>query len=486
LPCNLRWQRSSRCSSTLALNPRSRSRSESRTSAHWHIRARAAVINDEIQAGRNMTKATATNHAVESLRAESRVLNEELGRIEAAIGDLIESLDNDRRYLNEIETLSIKFKRARSAKAVLSRVAFQACPRCAQTLPQRTEDMCVVCGQPDRVLTPDPTEEAVVDRDVKARSAELQEIIERHKQSLDSLRRQRAEIIARKEKVERERNEASADFDSAYLSGYLVKERERAALLQEADSLAGLVVLVKAVQKQREEIAEIEVRAKQIRERLKTAKEEAERDSQNIDRLKSYFLDCLLRAKIPGFKPDDIVSIPTNNFFPEITGAEEEEKQVTSFATISSGGKKNLFKACFAVALHRVAASLKAPLPEFLMIDSAMKNVRPCRQGRGNPGKWRPSTEARPWDFGTRSQMRTSSGSSTCCPAARASPGGSPEITGCSSTPSCTWPGPGSRGGTSPSGSGSGGRSGSGSSGGPGRGRGRPCSPPSRTPTWSG
>lgn len=347
------------------------------------IRTRAAQIYDEIQAGRDLSKATATNHAVDILRAEARELSDELGRIDAAIGDLTDSLDNDQRHLNELETLSIKFKRSRSAREVLSGVAFQACPRCAQALPLRPEGTCSVCGQPDRVLTPDSTEEAVVDRDTKARATELREIIGRHRNSLSSLHRQRAELTAKKERVEQERNEASVTFDSAYLSGYLVKERERASLLQEADSLAGLVVLAKAVEKQREEIAGIEGRTKQVQERLKAAKVEAERDSKNIDRLKEHYLDCLLRAKIPGFKADDIVSIPTNSFFPEITGAAEVEKQVTSFATISSGGKKNLFKACFAVALHRVAASLKAPLPEFLMIDSAMKNISE-RENRSN------------------------------------------------------------------------------------------------------
>jgi hypothetical protein len=347
------------------------------------IRARAAEIEAAIQAGRGLGRAAATDHAVESLRAESRRLSDELGRVEAAIADLGESLDNDRRHLNELDTLAVKFKRARSAKAVLSGVAFLACPRCVQPLPDRAADHCPVCGQPDREMTPDPTEEAVVDRDVKVRTAELREIIDKHETSLDGLRRQRIDILARKEKVERERNEASAAYDSAYLSGYLAKERERAALLQEADSLAGLVVLARAVEQQRDEIADIEKRAKACRERLKTAKEEAERDAQNIDRLKELYLDCLLRARVPGFKADDVVTIPTTTFFPEITGAAEGERQVTSFATISSGGKKNLLKACFAVALHRVAALLKAPLPEFLLIDSAMKNISE-RENRSN------------------------------------------------------------------------------------------------------
>lgn len=42
---------------------------------------------------------------------------------------------------------------------------------------------------------------------------------------------------------------------------------------------------------------------------------------------------------------------------------------------MSSGGKKALFKCCFAIAVHRGAAKLEAPLPELLIIDSAMKNI---------------------------------------------------------------------------------------------------------------
>lgn len=347
------------------------------------IRARAAAIEQEIKDRRDQGRDAATDHALETLRIASKELSDTLAQIETAISDLGESLDNDRRHLNELETLTVKFKRARSARAVLSGVAFQACPRCVQSLPKRQADCCPVCGQNDRVMTPDPTEEAVVDRDAKLRMVELREIIDRHEKSLEELQRQRSETLSRKTRIERERNEASAEYDSAYLSGYLVKERERAALLQEADSLAGLVTLARAVERQREEIAAIEVRMETCKEQLKAAKQEAESDSQNIDRLKDLYLDCLLRAKLAGFRFDDIVEIPRTNFFPEITGSTEGEKQITSFATISSGGKKNLLKACFAVAIHRLAVELEAPLPRFLMIDSAMKNISE-RENRSN------------------------------------------------------------------------------------------------------
>jgi hypothetical protein len=42
---------------------------------------------------------------------------------------------------------------------------------------------------------------------------------------------------------------------------------------------------------------------------------------------------------------------------------------------MGSGGMKTIFKACYALALHRLAAKTGAALPSLLVIDSAMKNV---------------------------------------------------------------------------------------------------------------
>src|SRR4029079_3605446 len=121
-----------------------------------------------------------TSHALDELRPEARRLDEELGRIEGAMSELRASLDRDTRHLNEIETLSLKFKRSASARAVLSGVAFSACPRCAQTLPHRETGCCAVCGQAGIIVPPDPSEEVIIDRDVKARAAELREYVRRH------------------------------------------------------------------------------------------------------------------------------------------------------------------------------------------------------------------------------------------------------------------------------------------------------------------
>ena len=50
---------------------------------------------------------------------------------------------------------------------------------------------------------------------------------------------------------------------------------------------------------------------------------------------------------------------------------------VMSFANLGSGGKKTLFKACFALAVHRLATEVEvgALLLLLLIIDSPMKNI---------------------------------------------------------------------------------------------------------------
>src|SRR5688500_3773381 len=97
-------------------------------------------------------------------------------------------------------------------------------------------------------------------------------------------------------------------------------------------------------------------------------------------------------------------------------------------------------------------------------------------------GRWRSSVRAREGRsccLGTRSRTPTGTGSRTCCPDDGGSTGASPGTTGGSSTPSCTWPGPASRGRTCPSGWGTPTARGGGSTGGPRRAAGtrswRPC-----------
>lgn len=340
------------------------------------LRTEAELIQADINAARTHPAIQQhPSHAVDRLREQARALGEEISTIEAAMHELRSVEDRDLRHLHEMETLSLKYRRSVSAKAVLTGVSFESCPRCTQRLPVRSDSCCQVCGQPDLSDGEDPSEASLIEKDTKSRIGELRELIGKHKSSLDELQRRREELLATKARVERERNEAMRRYDTAYLSTMLTKEHERAALLQQAESVAALLRLPRMVDEQRRQIAEIESQEKLIRSQLKEVRKEAESDDSNLDQLKKLFLDCLVRAGVPGIAADDRVEISAHDFFPCVYGPDPSDTVTTTFDTLSSGGKKTLFKCCFALAVHRLAAQLKAPLPEFLIIDSPMKNI---------------------------------------------------------------------------------------------------------------
>jgi len=340
------------------------------------LRDAAEAISTEI----NQQRAAAvsdrtTEHAVDRLKSQAQAIALQMAVLDQAMSELQRAKDRDTRHLHEIETLSLKFRRSQSARAVLAGVQFHSCPRCTQVLPERPDGTCMVCGQTEIDDLPNSGDDALVQRDIKSRSEELREIIRRHEASLNSLRRDREALELEKRRIERERNEASQRFDSAYLSSLLSKERERSALLQQADGLCAMSRFPQMLEAQRQAVANIQAQEIKLRFRLKEAREAAQRDATNINTLKQLFLDCLVRSEVPGISGDNVVEIPTNTYLPELHSPGLADSTIASFATLSSGGKKTLFKCCFAVAMHRLAVQIGAPLPEILIIDSPMKNI---------------------------------------------------------------------------------------------------------------
>jgi hypothetical protein len=340
------------------------------------LRDVAETIGNTIAEQRRQTVGDrTTEHATDRLRRQAQSLSAELQTIDQAIRDLRDAKEQDSRHLHEIETLALKFRRSHSARAVLSGVAFHSCPRCTQVLPERPDNQCFVCGQPEEADIAESSDNTLVLKDIKSRTDELREIIARHDSSLLQLLRERERLNIERSRVERERNETSQRFDSAYLSSVLTNERERSALLQQADSLAAMIRFPQMLETLRNDVNEIVAKEAALRFRLKEAREAAEKDVTNINTLKELFLDCLVRSRVPGISPTDKVEMSTSSFLPELHSADLADSTVASFATLSSGGKKTLFKCCFAIAMHRLAVQVGAPLPELLIIDSPMKNI---------------------------------------------------------------------------------------------------------------
>lgn len=338
------------------------------------IKGRVDEITSSISRVRNEA-GQQVEHATDALRVRARRLGAELAETDEAVNALVKVLQDDRRHLNELRTLSTKFRRMESARAVLNGVEFDSCPRCAKPLPDRDGDGCRVCGQPDAIQYADAIKLDTIDTDLVARTAEIEDGIKRRSEQLVSYRRRSAELVRHKAQIDLQLDQASQVYDSAFLSRVLSLEQERSRLSGESAQLERLRVLPQKVEDQLREATAIETQEAEVRKQLKAAREKAEKDAGNLRSLENLFLDCLVQARVPGFSPTDIVQMRSPTFVPEVSTPEEKDMIVTSFANLGSGGKKTLFKSCFAIALHRLAAKIGAVLPTILIIDSPMKNI---------------------------------------------------------------------------------------------------------------
>lgn len=314
-------------------------------------------------------------HGVDALRDAARRLVENIMAVEDSITATERAIASDVRHRNEIDSLGLKIRRSAAARAVLSGVEFASCPRCTQALPARSTNLCHVCGQDDTWVDIADAKADVVSQDARARVAELNDSIERHETQLKRATHELGELTTAKAAVDRDLSRALDEYDSLYLSNALVNERRLAGLSEQIAQLNRLRRLPEAVSGQRREAATQAGRESEIRRLLAEARKSAEADTGNLERLEGLFLDCLLRARVPGIAADDRVLISPRTFVPEVFTAKMDDVAVTSFSNISSGGKKTLFKCCFAVALHRLAAEINATLPRFMIIDSPMKNI---------------------------------------------------------------------------------------------------------------
>ncbi len=314
-------------------------------------------------------------HGADVLRQQARTLTEELVALEEAEPQITRTIDQDKRHINEIITLGLKVQRVAAARAVLGGVAFEACPRCAQKLPEREAHDCPVCGQNDPKEGESNLDPEVLAADSKARVSELEESIKRHEEQLIRLRRRDREIQRNKEALDNALTQLMRDYDSAYLSTALVLERRGAEIGQQINDLRRLVQLPRKVQELFRQADELQGQETTLRRQLEAARLGAESDMSNLRKLEAYFLDCLVRAQMPSVSAENVVKINSKTFLPIVMEPDTGEITVMSFANLGSGGKKTLFKACFALAMHRLAAEVGAMLPSFLIIDSPMKNI---------------------------------------------------------------------------------------------------------------
>lgn len=314
-------------------------------------------------------------HAVDSLRQMGRSLSADVQGLEEMLQAVRERRDDTERHLNELKMLSVRFSRTKSARALLAAVDFSECPRCTQPLPDRGEGLCPVCGQTEHSQPHEHLSNDVVEADLKARLTELKETYEGLTQQEQRIVRQLDRTTAEKKLVDESLDNRLRDYDSAFLSQALEFERRATVLEQQASSLSSYRKLPDRLSELLSSADNLQGIESQLRSKLARERESAFKDRSNVENLQNLLLDCLVRSSFPGVNSTYKVTIDPRTLVPEVSPTDAADFAVTSFANMGSGGMKSIFKACYALAIHRLAAKTGAALPTFVMIDSAMKNV---------------------------------------------------------------------------------------------------------------
>jgi uncharacterized Zn finger protein (UPF0148 family) len=343
------------------------SRIEALSAQRDKVRAEAVAARE--------TRNSGTSHAVDMLRQRGRELSSDLRGLEEMSDAIRDREENITMHLNELKMLSVRFSRTKSARTLLAAVAFTECPRCTQALPERAETLCPVCGQVDSDHPHEHLSDPVVEADLKSRLAELQETLQGISEQKRRIAQQLERTWNKKTTVDQSLDIRLRDYDSAFLSQALEFEHQATALEQEVGALLSYRKLPERLAQLLSTADSLNAQEVEVRAKLTQEREKAFKDRTNLEELEKFFLDCLVRSAFPGITETFKVSIDPKTFVPEVFPVDAADFAVTSFSNMGSGGMKTIFKACYAIAIHRLAAKTGAALPSLLIIDSAMKNV---------------------------------------------------------------------------------------------------------------
>ncbi|WP_369381548.1 AAA family ATPase [Lysinibacillus fusiformis] len=317
-------------------------------------------------------------HPVDKLREEARSYAIFLDELNTSVYDIEVQITQRKRLLGEFASAKMKVNRSLIARNTLKNLSFNSCPQCEReliiTASNHTE--CSLCKAPfDDQSNFESDNIEIIKADLTSRYNELQDSLIRLTRQRDAIQKELSEIKVEKQKIDNNIQELQTTYDSIYLAKAKGYERALGELKAEKAALQKLFPLTNQVNELQNTADNLSIDEERLKRELKEAREKAEEDNTNLEKLKSYFLENLIEVGLPGVEPNDIVSISTSDFIPKVYREKDDDVYEMQFSNLGSGGKKTIFKCCFALAIHRLAKQREVPLPNFLMIDTPMKNI---------------------------------------------------------------------------------------------------------------
>jgi hypothetical protein len=319
----------------------------------------------------------AHSHFSDDLRQKLRELSTEIEARRNALFDADELIQTERELRAELLSAKFRLKRLESASSILASVDFESCPRCGTGLEflQHKDGQCVLCGASEAGTQPEPRAKMNADQtDLDSRLAEIEESLKFRIRIKRRQVRNLDEMVGRKASADAQLTEEMRNYDSAFLSQARALERQIASLQQELSTLHRDARIPEALKQMQREADAHTAKAAELRREIESERKKLASNDQLVSVLEAYFFEALRAAHYPSLTDRDTIFVNRRNWMAYICPDGNESIQY-DFHGASSGGKKTLFKVCYAIALHRLSEKFSLPLPLLLMIDSPMKNI---------------------------------------------------------------------------------------------------------------
>lgn len=297
---------------------------------------------------------------------------------QSAIRDTDEQIRDQQSLSAELLSLKLKVARSSVASRVLEGAEFQLCPACGSQL-ERPDDPnhCRLCHSDVKQPTKAPElDAAVVERDLIDRIEDLDRSAKRLKRSLDRHAAELTELTERRVILQRNMDAAKSSGESQYMQRVRALESKRGGLIERRSFLNRVIAMPNELEARRQEADKMSEEIAKVERLIEKEQEKFSAGRANVAELEENFLRIMRAIHFPGIDDKDSVHINTKTWMPYILPGGNEERAWT-FSDGGSGGKKVLFKICFALALHLTAANRNLSLPKLLIIDSTMKNITP-------------------------------------------------------------------------------------------------------------
>jgi len=309
-------------------------------------------------------------HIVDELRDQIRLYVSNISELQEAIIEITKQIENRSQLKEEYFYASIKLKNLLSAKEILRDVEFSSCPQCGSDIMHRTSysGICSLCNQ--ELCSNDSGNYISVENDLYDRRSEIDLSIKKMTSQKNTLMRELYILKERKVELDMRLVSEEEEYDSLYLSNIKKYDNKIEEISSEIRYWLKIKVLpLKIVGLQSELDEELAKKAEII-----LAKEDANKQDNKLEELKGSFISILNRVKFPGIKETDYVIMNTKDFYPKILTKDNDIYEI-DFVNLSSGGKKTIFKCCFAFSIQQLIKNIEIPFPNILIIDTPMKNI---------------------------------------------------------------------------------------------------------------